>query len=195
MLSKKRVVLASASPRRKELMKLISDDFEIIPAESEENSAGEADVRRVPEYLAFHKCREVASGCDPDENTVVIGCDTVVVFEGRIFGKPADESDAMRMLCALSGGEHEVISGVSVFYRGEYRNFSVSSSVGFYELSIAEIEEYIKSGEPFGKAGGYAVQGLAGIFVREVRGDFNNVVGLPVSRLARELTAILKSKG
>lgn len=189
----KRVVLASASPRRKELLKLLTDDFEIVPSDAEDMSKVDtSDPKKIPIQLSEQKCRDVVNRCSPDENTVVIGCDTVVAdADGRLMGKPVDGEDAFRMLKSLSGKKSVAVSGVCVYYRDNFHSFSQTTEVRFYQLTDGEIEEYIKSGEPFGKAGAYAIQGQGSLFIKEIHGDYNNVVGLPTSLLSRKLKEIL----
>ena len=191
LLKDKRVVLASKSPRRKELLHLLTDSFEVIPAEGEETSPSDLRAEEVPIYLADLKCREVAERCSPDDNTVVIGCDTVVIQEGKVLGKPADEQDALRMLTDLSGRSHIVVSGLSVFYRGEYHTGAGLASVTFYPADEQQLKAYIATGEPMDKAGAYGIQGIGGLLVKGINGDYNSVVGLPVNELARIVTEML----
>ena len=188
MLRGRKAVLASKSPRRRELMKLIFDDFTVRPALSDEVIPAGADPFDVSRILAVQKCREVAAAC-PDD--LVIGCDTTVICGGEILGKPADAQDAARMLRLLSGSTHQVVSGVCIILQGQERSFSVSTDVTFRSLSDAEISAYISTGEPMDKAGAYGIQEKGGLLVSRFEGDFFNVVGLPVERLALELDSIL----
>ena len=189
-------ILASASPRRAELLRAAGFDFEVRPAGADETvhpgELPEAYVRRVAEA----KARAVlpAAGDRP-----VIAADTVVVVDGRILGKPADAEDAAAMLRALSGRRHQVLTGVNVSVRssasGEPARVDERTSVevthvDFATLSDAEIAWYVSSGEPADKAGAYAVQGLASRFVRRVEGSYSNVVGLPVEVVYRMLAAL-----
>lgn len=192
-LRNKRVVLASASPRRKELMRLLADNFEIIPAQCEEKIPEDlCDVFRLAEILAQQKCRDVSGRCNPDENTLVIGCDTVVIDpSGNSLGKPRDDGEALSMLRSLQGRESCVVSGVSVYFRGNYHTFSAVTRVRFYPADDSELKAYIATGEPNDKAGAYGIQGLGGLLVESICGDYNNVVGMPVSLLARKLGEIL----
>ncbi len=190
-LEGKRVVLASASPRRRELMHMLTDEFEIIPAVGDESYPEGMASSDVPLYLARLKCEEVAHRCEPDSETIIIGCDTVVVADDEIFGKPRDDADALRMLEALEGGEHFVYSGVCIFYRGEYYSMLGGTRVRFYPASRDELMAYVRTGEPRGKAGAYAIQGLGGLLVEGIDGDFNNVVGLPVSLMAQRLKELI----
>jgi septum formation protein len=177
------IVLASASPRRRELLTQVGIPFRVVPGDIDENNA---DLSGTPEQkaerLAYMKAKDVASGLD---DGLVIGADTIVVCGDEIFGKPADENDARRMLMKLGGREHQVITGIAVVdaSSGKARTGHEVTRVRFAELTDREIEYYISSGEPFDKAGAYAIQGRAAIFVESLDGCYSNVVGLPLSRL------------
>lgn len=179
-----KLILASASPRRKELITLISDNVICEPSGVEEVIPAEISVEDIPLSLAFQKAQAVAEA-HPDD--LVIGCDTGVISGGEILGKPVDKDDARRMMKALSGKTHKVITGCALFYKGRKRGFSNVTEVEFFELSDEEIETYIHTQEPYDKAGGYGIQGKAGLFVKGIKGDYFNVVGLPVSELNREI--------
>ena len=181
-----RLILASASPRRSELLRAAGFAFEILPAHVDERPLpGETPdtyVRRV----ALDKARVVAA-CLPD--AVVLAADTCVVVDDTILGKPADDGDSARMLAMLSGRPHDVLTGVAVIGPAGTRVESADSRVVFTPLSAEEIAWYVASGEPGDKAGAYAIQGLASRFVERVEGSHSNVVGLPVAlvyRLLRE---------
>lgn len=179
-----RIVLASASPRRKELIRFLSEDTVICPAIGEEICPKTVPFFRRPEYLSALKAEEVARKY-PDD--IVIGCDTAVFFQGKMLGKPKDEKDAENMLLSLSGKRHEVISGVTVI-RGEKKvSFSERTKVYFRKLSEKEILEYIKTGESMDKAGAYGIQGQGALFVKKINGDYFNVVGFPISKLSDAL--------
>ena len=180
-----KLILASSSPRRQELLKMIAEDFEIYPADIDETLPEDIYVQDSAEFLAVQKAQKVAPIFQKD---MVIGCDTVVLLDGNILGKPKDEQDAFRMLSLLSGRTHQVITGVCLIQNGETQAFSESTEVEFYTLSSQEIREYIATGEPFDKAGGYGIQGKGGVLVKRISGDFYNVVGLPVGRLKRALS-------
>lgn len=182
------IILASASPRRKELMKLMTDNFQVIPADVDETLPADIYPEEAAEYLAEKKCRAVA---EEHKDAAVIGCDTVVIEGKEILGKPVDITDACRMLRTLSGRTHLVITGVCIFYREKYNKFSEISQVEFYPLSDDEINEYAETGEPRDKAGAYGIQGLGGLLVKSIQGDYNNIVGLPAARLKRVLEGIL----
>ena len=138
--------------------------------------------------LARAKCLAVAQS---HPGRVVLGCDTVVEKDGQVLGKPADAADAVRMLQMLAGAEHQVHTGVCIAKDGEVDNFVVTSTVEFYPLAEAEIQAYVATGEPFDKAGGYGIQGGAALFCRGIRGCYYNIMGLPVSRVARALRKFL----
>ncbi|MBR1832110.1 MAG: septum formation inhibitor Maf [Ruminiclostridium sp.] len=178
------IILASQSPRRKELFSLITADFKIIPAVGEERADRSLPPSEYVVELAKHKALEVAEKY-PEE--VVIGADTVVVINGEILGKPKDEADAKRMLRLLSGTEHSVYTGMCLSCGNMNRNFCEETKVRFFTLSDREIEEYTASGEPFDKAGAYGIQGTGALLVSGITGDYYNVMGLPVGRLYREM--------
>lgn len=182
------VILASSSPRRRELIKLICPQARILPPDCDERLPADTRIEKAAEYLSDLKCRSVA---EKFEDSVVIGCDTIVISDGAIFGKPKDEQDAKRMLLALSGKEHHVISGVTIGYKKKFLSFSVSTGVTFRALSEEDIDLYISSGEPMDKAGAYAIQGLGSLMVAKIDGEFYNVVGLPVSEIAEKLDSFL----
>lgn len=179
---KKQVILASGSPRRKELLGLIFDEFDIIVSDVEEIVSDDIPLEQQPEYLSKIKCSAVASDYP---NALVIGADTSVFADGKVLGKPKNKDDAFDMLKMLSGRFHEVITGVTVMCEDVCKSFSVVTRVEFYKLSDSEINAYIETSEPYDKAGGYGIQSLGGLFVKGIIGDYNNVVGLPVAELNR----------
>lgn len=181
------VILASKSPRRQELIRNITEDFEVIVSEAEERLPEGITPEEAPVYLSGLKASAVAEE-HPDRT--VVGADTVVILDGRVLGKPQDERDAHRMLQALSGREHLVITGCCLICGSRWVSFSETTRVTFYPLSEREIVEYIATGEPFDKAGAYGIQGRGSVLVKGIEGDFFNVMGLPVARLKRELEAI-----
>ena len=198
----KRLILGSASPRRRELLSLITEDFTVTLADIDERSL-EADLeqRRVPaiqvsEELASAKAKAVFETLTPEQKacSVVIGADTSVILDGEIYGKPGSKEDARRMLTNLSGKKHVVATGVSLVFEGGERRFTEESLVEFCELDEYQqriIESYIESGDPMDKAGAYGIQSGGALLVKGIEGDFLNVVGLPVSRLARELSTVI----
>ncbi len=176
------IILASKSPRRKELMEYVGEEFVIESAEVDESYDEKLSPDKVVEYLSHIKAMPLNNGKD-----IVVGADTVVSVDGIILGKPKDEKDAFEMLKKLSGREHTVYTGVTLAKGEKINTFSVVTKVYFYELTDEEILEYIKSGEPMDKAGAYGIQGKGCIFIEKIDGDYFNVVGLPVSRLKKEL--------
>ncbi len=195
-----KVILASKSPRRKEILEQMGMEFEILPAAGEEVIA-DTDPSKVVEALSKQKAEEAArklmGGPEPmlmdsSEPVLVIGADTVVAQDGKILGKPADEADAARMLRELQGREHSVFTGVTLIrIAGEgirrRKTFSEETKVSFYPMSEEEIEAYIATGEPMDKAGAYGIQGKAFIYVKGITGDYYNVVGLPAARIYQEM--------
>lgn len=185
----KNIILASASPRRQELLKLITEDFIIEPAMGEEQAPTGASPAVIVKSLSNAKAREIRNR-HKNENVIIIGADTIVTLDGVVLGKPKDKNDAAQMLSMLSGKTHQVYTGVTVLSPEWEASFAEKTDVVFYPLSHDEIISYVDSGEPMDKAGAYGIQGLGGKFVKEIHGDYNNVVGLPVSRLYQVLKEI-----
>ena len=183
----KKIILASGSPRRKELLTQIGVRFEVQKAEGEEIITSSVPTEVVKE-LSLQKAQEVAAKYDGD---IVIGADTVVAAEGQILGKPRDKEDAMRMLRILQGKEHEVITGVAVLLKEQQKviNFAEVTKVHVFPMTEAQMEAYVESGEPMDKAGSYGIQGKFAAYVSGIEGDYNNVVGLPIGRLYQEVLA------
>lgn len=187
----RRIILASASPRRRELLERAGVKFEVIPASGDENRISD-DPKEAVAQLARDKAVSVKATLeDAEEGTVIIGSDTVVVFQNMILGKPHDQEDAVDTLKKLQGNTHQVYTGVSVLEKkkGQWQEhtFYESTDVTFYPVSDEEIREYVATGEPMDKAGSYGIQGLFGIYVKGINGDYNNVVGLPAARLFYEM--------
>lgn len=187
----KKIILASASPRRRELLERAGVNFEVIPASGEENRISD-DPKEAVQQLARDKVVSVMHTVeDSTDRTVVIGADTVVVFENMILGKPHDTEDAVNTLKRLQGNTHQVYTGVSAWEKKDgvwtEHTFYESTDVTFYPVSDEEIRTYVATGEPMDKAGSYGIQGLFGIYVKGICGDYNNVVGLPVARLFYEM--------
>lgn len=179
-------ILASGSPRRRELLEMLGvPDLMIRPATGPERATPGAGPEQTVRELSLHKAQEVAQTCAPED--IIIAADTIVYLDGAILGKPKDHDDAVRMLTALSGREHIVYTGVAVLRGGELRQAAERTAVRFRTLTPAEIERYIATGEPMDKAGAYGIQGKCAIFVDKIDGDYNNVVGLPVAAIYREL--------
>lgn len=180
----KKLILASASPRRRQLIKLISDNVLCVPSGEDEVLPDGISVSKIAEHLAFIKAQSVAKDYPED---FVVGSDTVVIFEGEILSKPCDEEDAYTKLKTLSGRIHKVITGCALVKGDRVHTFSAETKVEFYPLSDDEIKAYIATKEPMDKAGAYGIQGAGSLFVKGIQGDYFNVVGLPVARLMREL--------
>lgn len=178
------LILASGSPRRQELLKLITEDFTVHPVDADETLPQGMPVEMAAAFLADLKAKEAAR-LFPDD--IVIGCDTVVILGDEIMGKPRDREDAHRMLRALSGESHSVLTGTSLYHGKQTSVFTTETLVTFYPLSDAEIEAYLDTGEPFDKAGAYGIQGKGSLLVQGIEGDYFNVVGLPVAALSRTL--------
>lgn len=179
-----RMILASASPRRRELLSQIGIEHEVIPSNKDE-ILPKMHPAKAAEALSRGKALDVAK--DIDDKAVIIGADTVVAYAGEILGKPKNEEDAFRMLHMLQGEEHEVYTGVTFVVKENGREyiefFCESTKVMMYPASEEEIWAYIATGEPMDKAGAYGIQGRAAAFVKKIEGDYNNVVGLPIARL------------
>ncbi|MBR4102403.1 MAG: septum formation inhibitor Maf [Oscillospiraceae bacterium] len=178
------LILASASPRRQELLKRITEDFTVNPVDADETLPVGIPVEIAAVYLADVKAKAAAEQFPED---IVIGCDTIVVLEDEIMGKPSDRAQAKQMLQKLSGQTHKVMTGTALYSGKKSTVFTSETRVTFYELTDAEIERYLDTGEPFDKAGAYGIQGFGCLLVRSIEGDYNNVVGLPVAALARAL--------
>lgn len=176
------IILASQSPRRRELMGLITKDFEVKVSEVDESLPEGISPREAVMYLSKIKAEPFKN-----EQQIVIGADTVVAIDDKILGKPKDKQNAFDMLKTLSGKTHSVFTGVTIL-KGEIANtFAVETRVTFFELSDQEILDYIATKEPMDKAGAYGIQGYGSLLVKEIQGDYFNVVGLPVSKLNQEL--------
>lgn len=196
-----KIYLASASPRRRELLAQIGLQFEVRVSNVQEKVTA-FEPEKVVEALSGQKARAVLADLEAEsgdreqtnpsaEEILVIGADTVVAADGRILGKPADRNEAVEMLEMLSGRTHEVFTGVTLLCRtscGQVRSktFHERTAVSFYAMSRKEIEEYVSTGDCMDKAGAYGIQGICARYIRELRGDYNNVVGLPAGRLYQE---------
>jgi septum formation protein len=184
---KEKIVLASQSPRRAEILAAVGWEFEAIAANIDETRFAAEDAVSYVERLARSKAETIAKAF-PDR--LVIGADTVVVIDGEILGQPRDDDDARRMLRLLSGKWHDVLTGVALLRGGEPAQDladHATTRVLFAQMSTAEIDWYVSTGEPKGKAGAYGIQGSAALFIKEIQGEYFNVVGLPV-RLVFELS-------
>lgn len=179
------ILLASASPRRRELLEQIGVQYETALHGVDESARPEESAADYVQRLAFEKALWVETALTP--SLPVLGADTVVVCDGRILGKPVDHDDALRILSLLSGRTHQVMSAIALCRRGRQEVCVVTTEVEFRELTTAEMEAYWASGEPADKAGAYGIQGLGGMFVRRLSGSYSAVVGLPIYETAAML--------
>lgn len=192
-------ILASASPRRREILTALGVDFSVLVADADE-SCDLSDPGERVESISVKKClaardRLLAEGMDPaDPETVIIASDTLVTLDGLFLGKPRDEEDVRRMMHLLRGRTHTVASGIALWHGGRTASAHELTGVTFASMSEEEIDAYLRTGESFGKAGGYAIQGYAARFITGIHGDYFNVVGLPVRRLYETLDMVFGIK-
>lgn len=189
----KKIILASGSPRRRELMESAGFDFTVMTSNAQESYDPALPPIKVAPFLARLKAQAVADELEGRslQDVLVVGADTIVALDGTIYGKPHGAEDAARMLHALSGKTHQVVTGVCVIDGSGAQSFAETTDVAFRTLSDEEIEAYVAGGEPMDKAGAYGIQGEGGKLVDHIDGDFDNVVGLPIKRLAPILEALL----
>lgn len=178
------IILASASPRRSELMTLAGFRFDVICADIDEIVPEKALPQEVVMSLALQKAQAVAKD---HRKSAVVGSDTVVALDGKILGKPRSESEAAEMLRSLSGRIHKVFTGVAIVCGEKVTSFFEETEVEFYPLTDQEILDYVATGEPMDKAGAYGIQGRGAVLVKRINGDYFNVMGLPISKVYREL--------
>ena len=180
------IILASASPRREQLLRQVGCEFQVLPSAVEENN--EADL--LPEELVQAHARAKAQDIvrQVSEEEIVIGADTIVVLDGKVYGKPGNVEEVCRMLSELAGRTHSVWSGIAVAGKGQCFTDAVETRVTLSTLTPEQIRRYAATGEPLDKAGAYAVQGLGAVFVEHIEGCYFNVVGLPLQALSRLLT-------
>lgn len=190
-----KIILASASPRRKSLMEVLGLDFEIKISECEEIIDKNKNVEEIVMSLSLQKAQAVAK--DSDNNNLVIGADTIVSYKNEILGKPSNHDDAVRMLKLLSGKTHSVYTGFTIINTSDNAIITdyEKSDVTFKNLTEQEIDDYVNTGEPMDKAGAYSIQGIASSFVENLNGDYNNVVGLPIYKLSKYLYNLFNIKG
>ena len=191
-----KIILASQSPRRKQLLEWAEVPFEVVTKSTDETYPEGLIVEEIPIYIAREKALEVKrtlieAGRSGVESNIILAADTVVVLDSKIIGKPADRQDAIEILTALSGKTHQVITGVVIQNGQKEISFSDVTWVDFHPLTSSQIEFYVDKYKPYDKAGAYAIQEWIGVVgIKSVRGDFYNVMGLPVSRVVQELAAI-----
>lgn len=193
-----KIVLASASPRRRELLEQIGMEFEVIPSDIEEKAESRVPCEMVME-LSGMKAVDVFEKLPLEKrgSVIVAGADTVVAFKERIMGKPSDRKNAEEMLSLLQGKTHQVYTGVTLVWQKEKEelpsklSFYEKTEVSMYPMSMQEIGRYVDTGEPMDKAGAYGIQGKCATFIKEIFGDYYNVVGLPIGRLYQEIKKII----
>ena len=182
---KTRIVLASGSPRRRELLQMIGIEFVVIPSEGDEDIVPALSPEQTVCRIALNKAKNALRECNDDD--IIIAADTLVYLDGQPLGKPLGKpespQDAAEMLRKLSGREHAVYTGIALLRNGEHITASEMTRVKFREISDREIEAYIKTGEPMDKAGAYGAQGRGAVFIERIEGDFFNVMGLPLCKL------------
>ena len=183
-----KIILASKSPRRKEILSNLGLEFEVITADTDESS-DITDPESLVQVLAVRKGRAVWEK-HPENDTLIISCDTVVSLDGKILGKPEDPENAIEMLHSLSGKKHTVISGLALFLNGKTISAADSTDVYFAEMPDDFIRSYVASGDPMDKAGAYAVQGKTSLYIDKLDGCYFNVVGLPVRLLTKLLSQL-----
>ncbi|MBO5279051.1 MAG: septum formation protein Maf [Lachnospiraceae bacterium] len=185
-----KVILASASPRRKELLGQICSEFVCIPSRKEEKITKTLPEEVVCE-LSLQKAEDIERQAEKEEDMLIIGSDTVVAYEDMIMGKPQDEADAYKMLSVLQNNTHRVCTGVTlILYRAgqrSVRTFYETAQVTMYPMSEAQIRAYIATKEPMDKAGAYAIQGKCAVYIKSLSGEYNTVVGFPIARIYQEL--------
>ena len=186
-----RIILASASPRRKEILQTLHIPFEVMPSDADESMETEAAAADFVSELAHRKCMDIYGKLEKRgedlTRTLIIGCDTVVCYDGMVIGKPPDRLHAALTLGVLSDSWHSVYSGLALYYNGECRSRAERTDVKFRELSEQEISRYVESGECEGKAGSYAIQLMGASFAERIEGDFYNIVGFPIALFVRML--------
>lgn len=184
------IILASGSPRRQELMRQAGFEFAVRPAEVDETNTDPSPAKRVEE-LSARKAKHVYESSREIEDCIVIGSDTLVASGETILGKPKDRDEAIGMIRQIAGTTHEVHTGVTVMWREDGKDrsctWSETTEVEVYPMTDEEIASYADSGEPYDKAGGYGIQGAFAVYVKGIRGDYNNVVGLPLASLWQKM--------
>ncbi len=181
-----RIILASQSPRRKQLLEWAEIKFDVIVSDADESFPTNLPIEQVPIHIARHKAMAVKE--KSQTTSIIVAADTVVVLDDMIIGKPADRQQAIGILSQLSGKKHLVITGVVILGGEKEISFADTTEVWFHELSLAQIEFYVDKYKPYDKAGAYAIQEWIGVIgIKAIKGDFYNVMGLPVSRVVKEL--------
>ena len=195
-----KIILASQSPRRKQLLEWAEIPFDVLVQETDESYSENLTIEEIAIHIARNKAlavsRQLLEGFKTLQEfaTPILAADTIVILENKIIGKPRDKHDAVNILSSLSGKQHQVITGVVILYGEKEIAFAETTEVYFHELSLAQIEFYVDNYKPYDKAGAYAIQEWIGVVgIKSVTGDFYNVMGLPVSRVVKELGNLLIS--
>lgn len=183
----KYLILASGSPRRRELMSQVGLDFTVVTSDADENIKEMEPEDYVRELSSIKAQSVLEQYADKDDSVIVIGADTIVYHKGEILTKPKDEEDAFRILKSLEGQIHQVYTGVTICSTHKNVSFYEKTDVWVYDMTDEEIRDYISTGEPMDKAGAYGIQGKFAAYIKGIEGEYNNVVGLPVARLVHEL--------
>src|SRR3990170_5162145 len=186
MSKTKKIILASASPRRKEILEKTGLQFIVDAGDYEEDPSLRMPARRLARYLSCEKAKAVA---EKYKNAIIIAADTIISLDDKVFGKPHTNSEAIKMLNILNGRDHDVITGFTIMdsREGQSVSRSVVTKVYFRKMTIREIEAYVRTGDPLDKAGAYAIQGIGAAILKKIEGDYNNVVGLPINALMKAL--------
>lgn len=182
------IILASKSPRRKELLHKIIPNFKVVEANIDENYNSFLKIVKIPEVIALNKALTVQ---EKYKNDLIIAADTIVEINHKILGKPKNQQEAYEMLKTLSNQTHQVITGVCILFKNKKIVFHATTKVTFYELSETQISNYIETKFPFDKAGGYGIQDSGALFVKKINGCYYNVMGLPIALLNKKLSKIL----
>jgi septum formation protein len=189
-----KIILASASPRRKQLLEWADISFEIMVADTDESYSNSLSEEDIAIHIATNKALAVKEKLNKDENALIIAADTIVVLNKEIIGKPANRQEAISILTKLSGQTHHVITGVCILSEDKTIQFSEITEVQFHAINLSQIEYYVDHYKPYDKAGAYAIQEWIGVTaVKSIKGDFYNVMGLPVSRVVREIAQLVHS--
>jgi septum formation protein len=185
-ITMKKIILASQSPRRKQLLSWAEIDFDVLVKPTEETYPVSLTIEQIPVHIARQKA--VLAAREAGEDCVILAADTLVILEDQVIGKPADRQEAVKILSALSGQKHLVITGVVIMGGKKEISFADTTQVWFHELSLEQIEYYVDKYKPLDKAGAYAIQEWIGVIgIKKIHGDFYNVMGLPISRVVKEL--------
>lgn len=190
-----KIILASKSPRRRELLGMITNNFEVIVSNVEEKVNSELAPSEIVKDLAYQKAEKVFEETKELGNRIVIGSDTIVVKDGKIYGKPKNHDDALQMLNELKNAKHEVDTGIAILAEKDGKitqNVDVSSTAVYIsDITAEELEDWIATNEAYDKAGGYAVQGKFGVFIEKIEGDYYTIVGLPIRKVYNAINAII----